>query len=194
MYITALWIIFFSWNDNITLYVKSRPASHVKNVIQSYELNFSVTCNSWIFCMVNVLKFWTLFACFKGLDKQGRPWEALSDQGLPYKHFVNSSLNNQHFVWKKKSVQNFRTVTDVHPLETKNRLSIQDSVKSGFFTRSIFCHVKATTASPIKKMTCTGDFLTVTEEVGHKHGQENSYLFVCLFDLILYVPSTIFQL
>ena len=132
MYITALWIIFFSWNDNNTLYVKSRPASHVKNVIQSYELNFSVTCNSWIFCMVNVLKFWTLVACFKGLDKHGRPWEALSDQGLPYKHFVNSSLDNQHFVLKKKKQSVLRTVTlIVHPLETKTGcqfriLSIQD--------------------------------------------------------------------
>ena len=59
---------------------------------------------------VNVLKFRTLVACQKGLDKQCRP---ISGQGLPLfdKHFVNFRPDNQHFIReeKEKSVWNFRT-------------------------------------------------------------------------------------
>ena len=71
---------------------------------------------------VNDLKFWTLVACQKGLDKQCRPrsdcfWRSSLIRVLPVccsdKHFVNSSPYNQQFIWdqKEKSVRNFVTFT-----------------------------------------------------------------------------------
>ena len=67
-----------------------------------------------------VLKFRTLVACQKGLDKQLRLrsdcfWSLTRVFPVCYsdKHFVNSSPKNQHFVWEQeeKSVWNFRTFT-----------------------------------------------------------------------------------
>ena len=48
------------------------------------KLNFGKKKVRVIYYKVNVLKFWTLIACKKGLDKQGRPRSDYFNQGLPY--------------------------------------------------------------------------------------------------------------
>ena len=72
------------------------------------------TCNN----TVDDLKFLTIVACQKGLDKQSSPrsdcfWRSslITDSSVCYsaKHFLNFSPNNQYFIWyhKEKSVWNF---------------------------------------------------------------------------------------
>ena len=70
----------------------------------------------WPFCVqkrftVNVLKFRTLIACQKGLDKLGRSrsdcfWRSSLIRKFPVcyslNHFVNSSTDNQHFIGNSK--------------------------------------------------------------------------------------------
>ena len=48
--------------------------------------------------MVNILKFQTLVACKKGLDKHVRLFPVSNSD----KQFVNSSPENQHFIWERK--------------------------------------------------------------------------------------------
>ena len=69
-------------------------------------------------CMVNVLKFLTLVACLKDLDKQSRQngfFRSSLIRVFPVcysdKHLVNSSPDNQQFILKQKekSVGNVRT-------------------------------------------------------------------------------------
>ena len=73
--------------------------------------------------IINVLKFRTLVACQKGLDKQCRPRSDCFFRSslirvflfaiILTSIFLNSSPEKQDFIWerKKKSVQNFRTLT-----------------------------------------------------------------------------------
>ena len=62
-------------------------------------------------CSVDILKFLTLDACQKGIDKQRRHRsDCFSRSSLirvfsvcySDKHCVNSSHNNQHFIWEQK--------------------------------------------------------------------------------------------
>ena len=71
---------------------------------------------------IDAVKFWTIIACYKDLDKQHRPrsdcfWRSSLIRVFPVwypdQRFVNSNLDNQHFMLKQKeeSGQNFRTFT-----------------------------------------------------------------------------------
>ena len=63
------------------------------------------------------LRFWTLVAYQKGIDKQHRPRSDCFWKSFPVcyfeKHFVNSRPENQHFIWEQgeKSFWIFRTFT-----------------------------------------------------------------------------------
>ena len=108
------------WKFWIQLYPNSKEICCYK---ECHYKEFSMY-NTFFFLLytVNVLKFRTLVACQKGIDKQCRPrsdcfWRSslIRVFSVCYsdKHFVNSSPENQLFIWKQKEkrVQYFRTFT-----------------------------------------------------------------------------------
>ena len=105
------------------------------------------------------LKFQTLLACQKCLDKQGRPRsDCFGRSSLTRvflvcysdKHFVNYQPDNQHFIWeqKEKSVWNFWTFTVQWKLKFQTLVACQKCLdKQGrprsdcFFRRSSLIRV-----------------------------------------------------
>ena len=63
-----------------------------------------ITCTINLFITVIVLKFRTLVACQKGLDKQRRPRSEIRVFTVCYSkmHFVNSSPDIQYFICEKR--------------------------------------------------------------------------------------------